>query len=99
MGIVLYGTIAMLPLFLQTLMGYPAVESGMAVSPRGFGAITFGRVVTSAIPITPQLLAHESHHARQYEVLGPWFLPVYLFLQARHGYAANRLERHLEHDP
>ncbi len=39
MGIVLYGTIAMLPLFLQTLMGYPAVESGMAVSPRGFGAI------------------------------------------------------------
>jgi len=40
LGIVLYGTIAMLPLFLQTLMGYPAVESGMAVSPRGFGAIT-----------------------------------------------------------
>ena len=39
MGIVLYGTIALLPLFLQTLMGYPAVESGMAVSPRGFGAI------------------------------------------------------------
>ena len=40
MGIVLYGTIALLPLFLQTLMGYPAVESGMAVSPRGFGAVT-----------------------------------------------------------
>src|ERR1051325_6235343 len=39
MGIVLYGTIALLPLFLQTLMGYPAVESGMAVSPRGFGSI------------------------------------------------------------
>jgi DHA2 family multidrug resistance protein len=39
MGIVLYGTIALLPLFLQTLMGYPAVTSGMAVSPRGFGAI------------------------------------------------------------
>src|ERR1043166_2388438 len=39
LGIVLYGTIAMLPLFLQTLMGYPAVASGMAVSPRGFGAI------------------------------------------------------------
>src|ERR1043166_505769 len=40
LGIVLYGTIAMLPLFLQTLMGYPAVASGMAVSPRGFGAVT-----------------------------------------------------------
>src|SRR5947207_4152062 len=40
MGIVLYGTIALLPLFLQTLMGYPAVASGMAVSPRGLGAVT-----------------------------------------------------------
>src|ERR1051326_8219846 len=39
LGIVLYGTIALLPLFLQTLMGYPAVESGLAVSPRGIGAI------------------------------------------------------------
>jgi DHA2 family multidrug resistance protein len=39
LGIVLYGTIALLPLFLQTLLGYPALESGMAVSPRGFGAV------------------------------------------------------------
>jgi DHA2 family multidrug resistance protein len=38
-GIVLYGSTALLPLFLQTLLGYPAVESGMAVSPRGIGAI------------------------------------------------------------
>lgn len=38
-GIVLYGSTALLPLFLQTLLGYPAVESGMAVSPRGVGAI------------------------------------------------------------
>jgi DHA2 family multidrug resistance protein len=36
---VLYGFTAMLPLFLQTLMGYPALRSGMAVSPRGFGSI------------------------------------------------------------
>ena len=39
MGIVLYGTIALLPLFLQTVLGYPAVASGMAVSPRGIGAV------------------------------------------------------------
>ena len=39
MGIVLYGTIALLPLFLQTMLGYPAVQSGLAVSPRGFGSI------------------------------------------------------------
>jgi DHA2 family multidrug resistance protein len=39
MGVVLYGSIALLPLFLQTLMGYPATASGMAVSPRGFGSV------------------------------------------------------------
>lgn len=38
-GIALYGTTALLPLFLQTLLGYPALQSGMAVSPRGIGAI------------------------------------------------------------
>jgi hypothetical protein len=60
---------------------------------RGFGAITFGRVVTCAIPVTPDLLVHESHHTRQYEVLGPFYLPVYLFLHARHGYSKNPLEQ------
>src|SRR6185312_7853827 len=63
---------------------------------RGFGAITFGRVVVSAIDITPRLLMHESHHARQYEHLGVFFLPVYLWLHARHGYAANPLEQEAE---
>lgn len=38
-GIVLYSTIALLPLFLQGLMGYPALNSGLALSPRGFGSI------------------------------------------------------------
>jgi hypothetical protein len=63
---------------------------------RGFGAITFGRVIVSAIPVTPQLMVHESHHARQYEVLGPFFLPIYLWLHARHGYSANPLEYEAE---
>ncbi|HET8781818.1 MAG TPA: DHA2 family efflux MFS transporter permease subunit [Pyrinomonadaceae bacterium] len=39
MGVVLYGTSALLPLFLQTLLGYPAAQSGLAVSPRGVGAV------------------------------------------------------------
>src|SRR5215813_692433 len=39
LGIVLYGTIALLPLFLQTMLGYPALQSGLTVSPRGFGSI------------------------------------------------------------
>jgi DHA2 family multidrug resistance protein len=48
-GMMLYSTTAMLPLFLQTLLGYSAVDAGLAVSPRGLGAlaasITVGRLV------------------------------------------------------
>jgi DHA2 family multidrug resistance protein len=49
LGGVLYGTTAALPIFLQTMMGYPALQSGFALSPRGLGALvtTFivGRLV------------------------------------------------------
>jgi MFS transporter, DHA2 family, multidrug resistance protein len=38
-GIVIYGTTALLPLFLQDLLGYTAYSSGLAVSPRGIGAL------------------------------------------------------------
>ena len=38
-GLALYSAITMLPLYLQTLMGYPALQSGIAVSPRGLGAL------------------------------------------------------------
>jgi hypothetical protein len=66
--------------------------ANLILTRRGFGAITLGRVIVSAVPLTPRLLVHESHHARQYEVLGPWFLPIYLFLHATRGYANNPLE-------
>jgi len=39
MGGVLYGSIALLPLFLQTLLGYSSFQSGLTTSPRGFGSI------------------------------------------------------------
>jgi DHA2 family multidrug resistance protein len=46
---ILYGTTAQLPLFLQTLMGYPALQAGYALYPRGVAAFftTFlvGRLV------------------------------------------------------
>lgn len=49
LGAVLYGTTAALPIFLQTMMGYPALQSGYALSPRGAAAFisTFviGRLV------------------------------------------------------
>ena len=39
MGIALYGMLTLQPLFLQTLIGYTALQSGLAVSPRGLGAL------------------------------------------------------------
>jgi DHA2 family multidrug resistance protein len=38
-GMVLYGTTALIPEFLQGLMGYTATQSGLTVSPRGIGSI------------------------------------------------------------
>ena len=45
MGIVLYSTIAMLPLFLQTLLGYSALMSGLTITPRGMGAFLTNTIV------------------------------------------------------
>jgi MFS transporter, DHA2 family, multidrug resistance protein len=45
LGAILYGTTAQLPLFLQTLMGYPALQSGYALSPRGIAAFATTLVV------------------------------------------------------
>ena len=39
LGVIIYGTTAILPLFLQELIGYTAYDSGFAVAPRGIGAI------------------------------------------------------------
>lgn len=37
-GFVLYGSLVLLPIFLQTLLGYPALEAGIAMAPRGLGS-------------------------------------------------------------
>jgi DHA2 family multidrug resistance protein len=38
-GVCLYSAITLIPLYLQTLMGYTAMLSGLAMSPRGLGAM------------------------------------------------------------
>jgi DHA2 family multidrug resistance protein len=38
LGFVLYGSLVLLPIWLQTLLGYPAVEAGIAMAPRGIGS-------------------------------------------------------------
>lgn len=37
-GFVLYGSLVLLPILMQTLMGYPALEAGIALAPRGLGS-------------------------------------------------------------
>lgn len=65
----------------------------LVLSRRGYAAITFGNVIVSSRELTPALLRHELRHVQQYERLGLAFLPLYLLLYRRHGYAAHPLER------
>jgi DHA2 family multidrug resistance protein len=39
LGFVLYASLMLLPIYLQTLLNYPAFQSGLALSPRGIGAL------------------------------------------------------------
>jgi DHA2 family multidrug resistance protein len=39
LGFVLYASLMLLPIYLQTLLGYPALQAGLALSPRGIGAL------------------------------------------------------------
>jgi len=45
LGFVLYGSTVLLPIWLQTLMGYPALQSGLAMLPRGLGSFLFMPIV------------------------------------------------------
>ncbi|HEX7798591.1 MAG TPA: DHA2 family efflux MFS transporter permease subunit, partial [Vicinamibacterales bacterium] len=38
LGFVLYGSMVLLPIMLQTLLGYPPFQAGIAMAPRGLGA-------------------------------------------------------------
>ena len=39
LGFVLYASLVLLPIYLQTLLGYPAYNAGLALSPRGVGSL------------------------------------------------------------
>jgi DHA2 family multidrug resistance protein len=45
LGFVLYGSTVLIPIWLQTLMGYPALQAGMAMLPRGLGSFLFMPIV------------------------------------------------------
>ncbi|MFB3737726.1 MAG: hypothetical protein ACE14W_02025 [Candidatus Velamenicoccus archaeovorus] len=83
----------------------PRLDAGLLIfdrAPRGVtwllprirrGAMTVGFVVLSAEPVRGTLLAHESHHVRQYMAWGPLFLPAYLALAIGFGYRRHPFER------
>jgi MFS transporter, DHA2 family, multidrug resistance protein len=48
LGAILYGTTAVLPLFLQNLLSYTSFNAGLVMSPRGVGAIV-GSIVSGRI--------------------------------------------------
>jgi len=45
LGFVLYGSTVLIPIWLQTLMGYPALQAGWAMLPRGLGSFLFMPIV------------------------------------------------------
>lgn len=61
LGFVLYGSLVLLPIWFQTLLGYPALEAGIAMAPRGIGSFL-------AMPIVGSLLAR--YDARKFLASG-----------------------------
>jgi DHA2 family multidrug resistance protein len=49
LGFVLYGSMLLLPIFLQTLLGYPALDAGVAMAPRGLGSFLMMPVVGTVL--------------------------------------------------
>jgi hypothetical protein len=62
------------------------------ISAFGRTAITFGHVVLSNRALSGRLLAHELHHVRQYERLGPLYIPLYLVIYVFTGYRRHPFE-------
>ena len=56
------------------------------------GAVCLGHVIVSRVPVEGRVLRHEMVHVRQYERLGPAFIPLYVYQCLRHG-LINPLER------
>ena len=49
LGFVLYGSMLLVPIFLQTLLGYPALDAGVAMAPRGLGSFLMMPVVGTVL--------------------------------------------------
>jgi MFS transporter, DHA2 family, multidrug resistance protein len=74
LGFVLYGSIALLPIFLQTLMGYTAMLAGLVLSPGGL-------VTLIVLPIVGRLLGR--FEPRWIVLIGVVFVTMSLFQMAQ----------------
>ncbi|MFH1263905.1 MAG: DHA2 family efflux MFS transporter permease subunit [Pseudomonadota bacterium] len=90
LGAILYGTIALLPIYMQNLLDYPALATGIAMSPRGVGAFlgTFliGRMIAKSDPrrflalgfgivaVTCWMFTHLSLETSQEQIIVPLIL-------------------------
>jgi MFS transporter, DHA2 family, multidrug resistance protein len=45
LGFVLFGSLILIPILLQTLMGYPALQAGLAMAPRGIGSFLANPII------------------------------------------------------
>src|SRR5204863_5631402 len=50
-GFVLYGSLVLLPIMLQTLWGYPSLQAGIAMAPRGVGAFVMMQITGRLVGI------------------------------------------------
>jgi hypothetical protein len=84
----------------------PRITNGIVAfdgRPRGFlwvlgtvlrkAGITFGHIVLCDRVLEGRLLIHELHHVRQYERLGPLYIPLYVVIWVFMGYRAHPFER------
>lgn len=74
LGFVLYGSTALLPIFLQTLLGYTALLSGLVLSPGGI-------IVVIMLPLVGQLLTR--FEARWLVICGVVIVAASLFHMAK----------------
>ncbi len=49
LGAVLMGSTALMPIFMQQLLGYPAFQSGMAMMPRGIGSLISMLIISKLV--------------------------------------------------
>ncbi len=75
LGVILYGSLVLLPLFLQTLLGYSATLAGLAISPGGIGTLV-------CMPFVGYLVGQT--RLRKMIAFGLAMLSVSMFMAARY---------------